>query len=225
MPKIVLFDFDGVLADTLTDMLRFAGEACAELGYPCLPTAGDLDALETMSFDHYGRQLGLPEKKVKEFTQLCLERFNARAEPPAIFPGMAEVLRELSGSYRIGIVTGNTAQAVRRFLEWHGLDGMVRVIVDVAQPGTRADKIARAAGEIGNGGEEVYFVGDAVSDVHAAAQASAKSIAVAWGHQSSRRLEAAGADYLVQEPTDLPRILDPLQSGEPGMLGLGAASV
>ena len=55
--SIILFDFDGVLADTLDDLLSFAQEACAQLGFPRNPTPADLDALETMSFIDYGRQL------------------------------------------------------------------------------------------------------------------------------------------------------------------------
>jgi len=53
-----LFDYDGVLADTLADMLRFAGETCAEMGHPRTPTPADLDDLETMSFVDYGLRPG-----------------------------------------------------------------------------------------------------------------------------------------------------------------------
>ena len=43
---LILFDFDGVLADTLDDMLHFAQAVCVELGSDRIPTPADLDALE-----------------------------------------------------------------------------------------------------------------------------------------------------------------------------------
>src|SRR3990170_4982678 len=64
-----LFDYDGVLADTLADMLRFAGETCAEMGHPRTPTAADLDDLETMSFVDYGLRLGIPADRAQEFAR------------------------------------------------------------------------------------------------------------------------------------------------------------
>ena len=43
---LILFDYDGVLADTLDDMLNFAQQVCLELGIDRRPTPADLDALE-----------------------------------------------------------------------------------------------------------------------------------------------------------------------------------
>jgi phosphoglycolate phosphatase-like HAD superfamily hydrolase len=54
---------------------------------------------------------------------------------------------------------------------------------------------------------DVYMVGDAVSDIRAARQASIKSIAVGWGHQSISRLEAEHPDHLVKTPLKLKLLL------------------
>ena len=51
------------------------------------------------------------------------------------------------------------------------------------------------------------MVGDAISDIHAARQASIKSIAVGWGHQSPSRLMEANPDYLVKSPQELLELL------------------
>jgi len=207
MLQAIIFDFDGVLADTLGDMLRFAAEACRQLGYPCQPTPADLDALEQMSFVDYGRQLGIPEHLLGEFTNYCLECFSARAQPPQIFPGLAEVLRQLASSYPLAIVTGNTAATVQATLEGHNLEGLFKVILDVHQPGKRFEKITRAAAMLGVPVGATLVVGDAVSDIRASAQAGALSGAVGWGHQSLSRLGPANPDYLFKTPNDLLDIL------------------
>jgi phosphoglycolate phosphatase len=51
------------------------------------------------------------------------------------------------------------------------------------------------------------LVGDAVSDIRAARDASVKSIAVSWGHQSLSKLMDAKPDYLVRSPWELLELL------------------
>jgi phosphoglycolate phosphatase-like HAD superfamily hydrolase len=203
MRKVLIFDFDGVLADTRDDILRFAEVACAELGYPCRATLGDLNALEHMSFDNLARRLGVPEERVEAFTKRSFELFNARSQPPAVVAGMPAVVAQLSERHDVGIVTGNNLETVRDFLQHHGLKSYVQAVLAVDAPGTRPEKIERIAAGIGDPGSEIYVIGDAVSDIRAAREASAKSVAATWGHQSGPKLEAAAPDYVVHAPEEL----------------------
>ena len=52
--SLILFDFDGVLADTLADMLCFAQQVCDELGVSHTVIKKDLSELEVMSFATFG---------------------------------------------------------------------------------------------------------------------------------------------------------------------------
>jgi HAD superfamily hydrolase (TIGR01549 family) len=205
---LLIFDFDGVLADTRDDILRFAEIVCAELGHPRTATPEDLDALEPMSFDSLARQLGLPEHQVGSFTKRSFELFNARERPPEMVAGMSEVLARLSESCRLSIVTGNNSQTVRDFLDHHGLAGYFDVLLAADAPGSRAEKILHVVHRLGQPGDEVYMIGDAVSDILAARQASVRSVAASWGHQSQEKLEAARPDYVVRSPAQLLELFD-----------------
>ena len=200
---IILFDFDGVLADTLEDMLSFAREACKQLGLPRNPTPADLGALETMSFAEYGRQLRLPPQYIDEFVSRCLQMFNQRLHPPRIFEGMKQVVVEVAKSNTIAIITGNTAPTVDGFLIEYDLQEHIRLVIGVEQRGTRPEKIRQALRALAQPEDTAYMVGDAVSDIRAARQAAIKSIAVGWGHQSPSRLIEAKPDYLVKSPQEL----------------------
>jgi len=205
---LILFDFDGVLADTLGDLLQFGQEACDELGVKHVATTDDLNSLEIMSFATYGRQLEVPEYLVDEFVRRCLEKFGRKKSPPAIFKGLDEVVRKLSASNVIGIITGNSSQNVRAFLAEHGLSGHVRGIFGVDSPGSKAEKISQAQSQFTVAGEAVFMVGDSASDIHAARAASVNSIAVSWGHQSTETLIRAKPDFLVQSPEALLEIIN-----------------
>jgi phosphoglycolate phosphatase-like HAD superfamily hydrolase len=204
---IILFDFDGVLADTLDDMLNFAKVACAQLGFPCKPTPVDLDALETMSFAEYGRQLKIPEQRLDEFVNLCLRMFNQRPRPPKIFEGMEQVVAEAAKRNTLAIVTGNTTPTVEAFLKLYGLREHITLVIGVEQKGSRPEKIRRPLKKLAQNAESVCMIGDAVSDIRAARETAIKSVAVSWGHQSPSRLRDANPDYQVNAPQELLTLL------------------
>ena len=208
---IILFDFDGVLADTLDDLLNFAQEVCAQLGFPRNPTPADLEVLETMSFADYGRQLKLPTQYIDAFVSQCLQMFNQRSHPPKMFKGMGQVITEAARDSTIAIVTGNTTPTVEEFLKENNLREHIRLVIGVEHKGSRPEKIKLALREVGQGEEVAYMVGDAVSDIRAARETSLKSIAVCWGHQSPSRLMTAIPDYLVNSPQELLGLLKKIQ--------------
>lgn len=201
--SLILFDFDGVLADTLEDLLQFGQEVCNELGVQHHVVKEDLSSLEVMSFATFGKQLDVPNTLIEPFVQRCLEKVAQKESPPAIFAGLAEVVRELSARHVLGIVTTNTAKNVNAFLAQHKLVDCIRVIYGLEQPGSKAEKISQARNQFAAAGEAVFMIGDAVSDIYAAKQASVKSIAVSWGHQSLERLLNAGADHSVHSASEL----------------------
>jgi phosphoglycolate phosphatase len=205
--SLILFDFDGVLADTLADMLRFAQEVCDELGVNHTVLQTDLSELEVMSFATFGRACEMPEDFVDEFVRRCTEKFSEKEVPPAIFEGLGEVIRKLPGRHWLAVVTGNTGRNVRAFLERHGLSGCVRAVYGVDLPGTKLEKILMAKGQFAAEGEAVFMVGDSLSDIRAAREAGVKTIAVSWGHQRLDKLIEAQPDHVVHSPGELVEII------------------
>ena len=204
---IILFDFDGVLADTMEDMLHFAWTACEQMGLPRIPTPADLDALETMSFVEYGRQLNLPPERINEFVSRCLDMFEQRKRSPRIFNGLAQIVTRAAEHHTVGIITGNTTDTVKKFLIENHLQDCIKIVIGVEQPGSKPEKIERALQELGQPGSMAYMIGDSASDIRAAQQASIKSIATGWGHQSVAKLIRANPDYLVRTPGELKELL------------------
>jgi HAD superfamily hydrolase (TIGR01549 family) len=206
--SLILFDFDGVLADTLNDLLQFGQEICDELGVKHTATAHDLSSLEVMSFATYGRQLEVPETLIDEFVRRSLEKVAAKKSAPAIFAGLADVVRKLSARHVLGIVTTNSARNVDIFLAEHGLEDCFRVIHGIDSPGSKTEKILKAWAQFSNQGEGAFMIGDSVSDIQAAKEASVQSIAVSWGHQSLERLASAEPGYVVRLPAELLEIFE-----------------
>ena len=206
---LIIFDYDGVLADTLDDLLRFGQAACDQLGVKHTTTKDDLSGLVVMSFPSYGRACGVPEPLIDRFVAICLSLFAERQIPPDTFAGMGEVVRHLAVDHTLAVVTTNTSQNVHAFLARHGLDELIRAVYGVDTPGSKAHKIAMAREQLLHGIQApVFMVGDALSDILAAREASATSIAVTWGHQSLETLLRATPDHVADAPNDLITIIE-----------------
>lgn len=204
---LVIFDYDGVLADTFDDLVHFGQEACNQLGIKHVVTKDNLSNLEVMSFATYGRACEVPEPLIDEFVRISLDLFAKKASPPAIFNGLSEVIQHFSTKHKIAIVTTNSSQNVHAFLTQHGLDSLVHAVYGVDTPGSKAQKISLARERFVENGEAVFMIGDALSDVRAAKEAGVVSIAVTWGHQSLETLLRGEPDYVVESPRHIIKIV------------------
>jgi phosphoglycolate phosphatase len=207
---LIIFDFDGVLANTLDDMLLFGQEVCDELGVKHTVIKTDLSNLEVMSFATYGRACEVPEHLLDEFVQRCLKRFAGKTSPPQIFDGLGDIVRQLAVDHKIAVITSNSSPVVNAFLSEHGLDACVDVVYGVEYPGSKAHKIIKVRQQLtaGAGQAPVFMVGDSLSDMYAAKEAGVISIAVTWGHQSLSLLRQGDPDYVIDSPRQLIELVE-----------------
>src|SRR5512134_1518013 len=207
---LIIFDFDGVLADTLNDLIQFGQEVCDELGIKHAVRKADLSNLEIMSFASFGRACEVPGHLVDQFVQICLKRFAAKKSPPAIFNGLSTIIRSFAINNKLAIITTNSSQNVNAFLVQHSLDECIHAVYGVDIPGSKAQKISMAQNQFSADPkrESVFMIGDSLSDIRAAKEASVTSIAVTWGHQSLEYLLSGDPDYVVNFPHDLTELIE-----------------
>ena len=207
---LIIFDFDGVLADTFNDFLQFGQEACDELGVKHIVKEKDIRNLDPMTFPSLGRACEVPEQHVNEFVRIILQRIAEMKTPPELFKGMDNIIRRFAANNPVAIVTTNSSQNVNAFLSEHGLAGCVKAVYGVDTPGSKAQKISQARDKFSGEPkqEPVFMVGDSLSDIRAAKEASVTSIAVAWGHQSMEHLLRGDPNHVVNFPEDLIGVIE-----------------
>ncbi|PWH20068.1 MAG: hypothetical protein DDG59_01350 [Anaerolineae bacterium] len=204
--QIVIFDFDGVLTDTMAEMLRFSDQVCAELGHPRRTTPQDIYGLPRMGFDQLARQLRIPESLIPQYVQKVLQCFDDQPITYSLYKGMREVILELAKDSVLAVVSGNLQRVIRRFLEKHQLAECFWRIEGIDQPGNKREKI-QAIRQAISLAHPAYMIGDAVSDILAAREAGAHSIAVTWGHQDRQKLLEAQPDFIADRPQELLKII------------------
>lgn len=214
MEKAVLFDLDGTLLDTLSDIAYYTNQMLEHFGYPIRSN------LEIMQFIGCGsRNLikkSLPEGLEEDRVSVCHAYYNkiyteSNSPRTCLFDGISQVVKEIkSRGYKIAILTNKpqetTDTVYQRYLSDIGFDAVVgqSAAVKVKPDPTAALELAKRFGAKTN---DVYFVGDGETDVQTAINANMNGIAVLWGYRSKLQLQAAGATVFASEPKDLLKLI------------------
>ena len=209
---LIAFDYDGVIVDSLDQSLLVARQACQHLGLKSFPTINDIEQLENMSFEDIGRQIRVPENRLKDFTSFVFRRLEQDTNTLSIFEGISDLLLQLSKQHTLIVVTTNTNRVVESFLIKHGLEKcFVRIMGDEWQ-GSKHEKIMGVAQQFNFEKHLVYLVGDTISDIREARLAGINSIAVTWGYQSRNKLLEKSPNYIVETPQDILDIFEVISS-------------
>jgi phosphoglycolate phosphatase len=182
---LVVFDWDGTLADSTAPIASALQNACRDLG---------LDIPDDMAARHViGLGLSdamkivaptLPAARYPElgarYRQLYLER---EAEIP-LFDGVRDMLAELeSAGYLLAIATGKTRAGLARVLERNGLGGFFHATrcADEGLPKPHPDMLLHLMERLEVRPEETLMIGDTTHDLELAESAGASALAVAYG--------------------------------------------
>ena len=191
-----MFDFDGVIADSLDDQSRAFVDTLRSHGLDELATpATFLDFTESNWFEALDGA-GLPDAVVTE-----IEDAFAAAPSPGLFPEMAEVIESLAAEHPVVIITSSRTADVEAILDEHGVTGVAEVIGGDVEP-SKTRKIRSARRRYGES-LQAWYVCDTVGDVHEARDAGAVTVGVAWGWHGEERLLSAGPDLMARRPADL----------------------
>ena len=207
MNKLLLFDFDGVLADTMDNIISNAVLASEIMGIETTPAKEIVRTLEKMEFEEFASKIGVPYEKNAEFVETILSVFSSQKKMPGIFNGIPEVLSMLS-SNTIYIVTGNSESIVEKFCNQYDISKYIQKIYDKKYSSSKEIKINAAIESSKISNDNAYMIGDAVSDIKAAQTAGITSIAAAWGNQDIQLLRNANPDFIVNTPNEIIDIIE-----------------
>lgn len=207
MSKAVIFDLDGTLLDTIEDIGDSTNRVLIAHGLPTHDThayrrmvgAGITELLRrAIPPAHHDRLDDFVADFRRDYGAHLVERTH-------LFPGIRELLDALADVPKA--ILSNKPHAFTRtiaeqlfapsdFVEIFGhRDGKERK----PDPAS-AIELARI---LGVGRENIYFVGDSSIDMETATRAGMHPIAVSWGYQDRAALEGAGAEVLIERPSDL----------------------
>ncbi|UPR54089.1 HAD family hydrolase [Vibrio cyclitrophicus] len=201
---MIVFDFDGVICDSLEVCRNACQYAVGKQHSPILIETNPFRYLDPVTFETLASELGLNEP---QFARDVGEFVSNNSTKTTFFYGIDAVVQQLSQSHRLFIVSASNSEAVRLQLVRHGLDSYFEDILGGDRPGSKSEKILELKRTHST---PAIMIGDCISDIKAAHESSSLSIAVTWGWQSQSYLEQAKPTAVAQNVSALTSIVHQL---------------
>ena len=186
--RVVLFDVDGVLLDSLSPHLKICEDKSREYGLGLkIPNTSDFKKMvrrgtRISPMKYFFMAVGFPEEFAEKANQQYQKVF-MQAYAPAPFPGVYEMLRGLHNGRQLGIVTSNVrsnvVEALGLSVEFFRPDCIYSK--DELAGVSKSQAIASAMRKCQGSPGETIYVGDQPADWDAANAAGVKFLGVAYG--------------------------------------------
>ncbi|WP_072682629.1 HAD family hydrolase [Arcobacter sp. LA11] len=213
--KALIFDLDGTLIDSLTDIALCANKVLKEFNLP------------THSIEDYKTFVGggadilikncTPTNSSKELRQEVLEQFKivydqnlqGNTKP---YDGVYELLEILKNkNYKLGVLSNKPHKFTLKYIE------QFFSFYNISEPHGQKEEIPKKPNPIGAiniaksfnlPSENIYFIGDSDVDMQTAKNAGMIAVGVKWGFRGVEELLENGADFIVETPLDILKLLE-----------------
>ena len=203
--KLIIFDFDGTLADTRQLIVKTMQQTIQAL---------DLDS---RTDDQCASMIGLPLKQA--FTDLipmsdemgnrCVDTYrrifneNNAAYVIPTFPNIIDTLLRLSAKgYILTIASSRSRQSLLDFVHIMHLEEIFPYILgadDVIHAKPHPEPVLRTLEAFDCSPEEALVVGDTKYDIEMGCRAGTRTCGVTYGNGSREELQEAGADFMMDD--------------------------
>lgn len=214
MKKLIIFDLDGTLLNTIADLAQSTNHALQVLGYP----THEESAYNFMVGNGINKlfERALPEGEKSEENVLRVRKefipyydvHNADKSQP--YPGIPELLEQMQEKGMQLAVASNKYQAATEKLIAHYFPNIRFTAVFGQREGINVKpdptvvfdilKIAQVAKE------EVLYVGDSGVDMQTAANAGVTACGVTWGFRPRAELESFHPAHVVEQASEIAAI-------------------
>ena len=211
--RLLIFDLDGTIADTLPTIAEAVNLCTSHFGYPQksmeevrLAVGNGVGVLLKNTMPE--SELLKPEQneKIKEYFALCYEQTQSKVDKA--YDGMAEAMRELyRRGYILAVLSNKPDKLVKMIVNNIFPDGIISVSMGQTELPKKPDPTVPLliAENFGVSPNDTYFIGDSEVDVITGKNAGMVSVAVSWGLRERRVLEEAEPDVIIDTREELLR--------------------
>jgi phosphoglycolate phosphatase len=206
--RLVMFDFDGTLADTFPWFLQVFDQVADRFAFRRLDPAAT-ESLRGLDARAIMRQHKVPAWKVPFIARHARALMAQNLSQFSLFPGISQMLGQLHAQGTIvALVTSNSWSNVAAVLKAENIAFFRHFECGISMFG-KASKLRRLVRRLKVPAEQSLFVGDEIRDAEAARKAGIPFGAVAWGYSRPEALAARGPQEFFAHVDDLARLVAP----------------
>ena len=212
--KAVIFDLDGTLIDSITDITDCMNVMLSKYGYPVLTIEQmkKIVGYGAKNLVKHAIPVELSEAELLERMNFYNDYYTASNSPKTkLFDGIAETLTELKKRGFMLAVLSNKPQETTDNVNDIYLKGLGFAAVCGQSEKVKCKPDPSGVNYILEtlkvSPENAYFVGDGDTDVMTAKNAGIKCISVLWGNRTKGELEKVGATVFAENPSDILKVI------------------
>lgn len=212
--KLVIFDFDGTMADTRQNIVRVMQMVMGQLR---LPVADEETCASTIGLPLKDCFLHIYPELTDAEGEHCAETYrqlffaNAKDFVPNLFPHVRETMEALRAKgIRMAIASSRTSASLHGFIREMDLSEMVGMVVgsdEVEHHKPDPEPVNVILSALNIKAEETIVVGDMPVDIVMGIAAGTHTCAVTYGNASAEELAACGSEFLIQDMAELLNLL------------------
>ena len=212
--KVILFDLDGTVSDPRLGIVNSVQYAMEKMKLPRISGEEIISYIGPPIQDTFSVLFKLDKAETDRMIGYYREYFKKSGMyENALYPGMAELLEDLSGRFKIGTATSKPTVFAERILRHFGIDQYFSGIAGSNMDGTRIHKGEIIAYAMESWQEYVpgdfIMVGDRKHDIIGAEANGIEAVGVTYGFGSEEEINAAGPAYIAKSTEGLRRIFLP----------------
>lgn len=214
-PRLIIFDFDGTLADTRQNIVRTMQATIRRMG---LAERNDAQCAATIGLTLYDGFLRLYPDMDGHAAELCVAKYreiyfeDVASAIPQLFDGVAETLHALRGEgILLAVASSRSSPSLLLFMRERAIDHLFSYILgsdSVSRHKPEPEAVEVILQKSGFNPSEAIVVGDMPVDILMARSASVRAVGVSWGNATREELTAAGADAVIDDVRELLPIVE-----------------
>ena len=212
--KVIIFDFDGTLCDTRSNIIVAFRATMERLGLEMRDeaTCGATIGL-TLRDGFKSMYPTLDDASIDNCVDTYRQIFAERREElmPELFPGVKATLEELhKRGHRMTIASSRLTDSLLLFMRHHAIDHYFEYVVgsdSVTNHKPHPEPALKTLAELKIEPSEAIMVGDMPVDMAMAHNASIRAVGVSFGNATHEELTEAKADWIIDDIAKLLEII------------------
>jgi len=223
--KAIIFDFDGTLAVLNIDFSSMRAKVFDlmrhyDIAEELIAEKYLLEIIDEVYQILVRRNTSGAEDFYQNAHQILHKIEMEAAEKGRLFAGTEGTLKSLrKKGIKVGIITRNCMDAVRKVFP--NIDGFCDLFVSrdsVKKVKPHPDHLIYVMESLGLPGEKAVMVGDHIIDIHAGKRVGMKTIGVLTGRTKKEEFEDAGADFVLNDISEVYRMVEAVENRDAGFL-------
>ena len=212
-PRLLIFDLDGTLADTMYGIMDGVNMAMDRFGLPRHTYDEVCSYVGTGSRDLVRRALPAELAENESFVDEAVKYYDGECYPVTYkngtkcYGGMIDTLTALKErGYTLAVLSNKRDIFVCPMVAEMIPEGLMSVAMgqrdDLPKKPDPTVPLMIAEG-LGASASETVFIGDSDTDIQTGINARMMTVGCSWGYRGREVLEKAGADVVIDDPTEL----------------------